>query len=132
MYIYFNIQYNKEGVQYRITEHIINDLQPVLETYQVTRLARRLADCLLNDSDGECFGARDDKLVEPFMPILLDTVIDTKPSNVKFHRAFIEGKNLSEKTNEFRNLMIRAMEDIPEEALDITKLNEYIEHNRIH
>ena len=100
--------FGDEHLCYRFKTEIVEILRPNIENYQLTRLAHRLADCLIKEN--QCFGQPGDasRLVEPYMPILIDKVFDISQSKRHlFHSDFLKDNNLDDKTRTFRSIFAK-------------------------
>jgi hypothetical protein len=83
--------FGDEHLSHWFKTEVIDKLQPKIENYQLTKLARQFANCLDDKKD---FGWNSDPFNSLYMPILIDKMFDTsKPQQHMFHSDFLDGGN---------------------------------------
>ncbi|MBD0391954.1 ankyrin repeat domain-containing protein, partial [Wolbachia endosymbiont of Pentalonia nigronervosa] len=116
----------KEAVRYRFSDNVVSLLKPKLEGYNLTRLARRLAECFLKNNSIQHHQEHD--IFNLYHTVLAKEVIDVKAK--KFHDKFIKNEDISEDTQKFREAFAEEIKKQSKEVLTLEDINLAISDKR--
>ncbi|XP_077266236.1 uncharacterized protein LOC143899665 [Temnothorax americanus] len=116
----------KQPMRYRFNEDVTLLLKPKLKDYNLTRLARRLAECFLKNSSIKHHENND--IFKSYHLALAEEVIDIKIK--KFHDKFIKNRDISNDAKKFREAFIKEIKAKSKEKLTLENINKAITNNK--
>ncbi|WP_410542233.1 FxSxx-COOH system tetratricopeptide repeat protein [Wolbachia endosymbiont of Tetranychus urticae] len=117
----------RSSAKYEFGEELIPKLKPILEDYNLTRLARRLVECLLKKNPIKHHQQSD--IFYFYHEVIANEVIDAKTK--KFYDKFIRGDNISGITEKFRRTFISELRKKSKEEVNIECLNQALEDKKV-
>lgn len=117
--LYFD---SEEPTRWRFDESIVEELSPILQNYNLTRLARRLVHFFLDHKPIRHDDRND--IFYNYHSILAHEVIDIKEKI--FKQNFVEGKNLSPEADDFRSKFIEEIRKQSDKKITLDNINDSI------
>lgn len=105
-----------KGMRYRFNDKMIPVLKPMIENYNLIRVAKKLSECVAQND----FISAKDYIFEPYFSILVEKIINIEDK--KFSSDFIEGKNLCPKSTQIRKHLLIDLEKKKIKAKDLVNL----------